>query len=115
MNNTDTDLIFPPRVISALSSERGLIWKKLVDHAQISGANSIDKIAFILLMAQLNNCALCNADSYRAIQGCTICAKQALKRFHDTDDALVQMFDIAKSEVSLFIQSKSLLKNRQEL
>lgn len=106
MDNLDLNLIFPPHVISALSAERGPVWRELVGRAQNSGVDSLEQVAFIFLMAQLNNCASCNADSYRAIQGCTTCAKQALKRFHESDDELVRLFESAKSEVKLYTQSK---------
>jgi len=107
MYNPDTDLIFPPRAISTLSNERDLVWKDLVDNAQKSGPNSSEQVAFILMMAHLNNCATCNADSYRAIHGCAVCARQALKRFHGTDEELVHLYELARSEVTLFLQNKN--------
>jgi len=105
MDNSGTDLIFPPRIISSLSTERGLVWKNLVGLVQNCESDSLEQVAFIFLMAQLNNCVSCNADSYRAIQGCTACAKQALKRFHESDDELVRLFESAKSGVNLYLQS----------
>jgi len=107
MYNPDTDLIFPPRVISTLSNERSPVWKQLVNRAQKSASDSPEKVAFILMMARLDNCATCNADSYRAIQGCSTCARQALKRYHGTDEDLVHLFDTARSEIILYIKSKT--------
>ena len=106
MYNPDTDLIFPPRVIPALSNERSSAWKDLVAHAQKSGSDSPEKVAFILMMARLNNCATCNADSYRAIQGCSTCSRQALKRFHGTDEELVRLFDAARCEIIQYVENK---------
>jgi hypothetical protein len=106
MYNPDTDLIFPPRGISALSNERGTTWHALVKAVEITGADSPEKIAIILMMARLNNCACCNADSYRAIQGCTTCAIQSLKRFHGSDEELAGLFETAKIEVSIILQNK---------
>ncbi len=107
MYNPDTDLIFPPRGISALCSERGKTWQALVAAVEMTGAESPEKMALILMMARLNNCASCNADSYRAIQGCTACAKQSLKRFHGSDEDLAGLFEIARTEVSKFLQNKN--------
>ena len=107
MYNPDTDLIFPPRMISTLSNERSSVWKDLVARTQNSDSDSPEKVAFILMMARLNNCASCNADSYRAIQGCYTCARQALKRFHGTDEELVRLFDVARSEIILYINKKT--------
>ena len=106
MYNPDTDLIFPPRVIPALSTERSSVWKDLVALAQKSDSDSPEKVAFILMMARLNNCATCNADSYRAIQGCSSCARQALKRFHGTDEELVRLFAAARREIIQYVESK---------
>ncbi len=107
MYNPDTDLIFPPRAIPALAHERGAKWQELVSHAQGSGAESTEQVAFILMLARLNNCATCNADSYRAIHGCTACTRQSLKRFHGTDEDLSLMFDEAKAEVLSYLNCKS--------
>jgi len=106
MYNPDTDLIFPPRAIPTLSSERGSVWLDLVTIAQKSGPDSPERVAFILMMARLNNCATCNADSYRAIHGCSACARQSLKRFHGSDEELAGLFNTAKVEVTSFLKNK---------
>jgi hypothetical protein len=107
MFNPDTDLIFPPRVIPALSNERGPAWQNLFNHTDVSAPESPDQIAFILLMARLNNCATCNSDSYRAIHGCTSCSRQSLKRFHGSDKELVQLFKTALDEITEYLAGKT--------
>ncbi len=103
MFNPDTDLIFPPRGISSLSNERGKAWRDLVAAVEETGPDSPEQMAFILMMARLNSCATCNADSYRAIHGCTVCAKQSLKRFHSMDEELTGLYETAKAEVTVFL------------
>jgi len=107
MHNPDTDLIFPPRGIHSLSNERGALWQELIGAVEKTGPNSPDQMAFILMMARLNNCATCNADSYRAIHGCTVCARQSLKRFHGSDEDLSRLFKTARTDVGLFLQKKA--------
>lgn len=107
MYNPDTDLIFPPRGISPLCKERGTTWQELVAAVEKTGPDSPEQMAFILMMARLNNCATCNADSYRAIHGCTVCAKQSLKRFHDPDEELTRLFETARTEVVMYLQKKN--------
>jgi hypothetical protein len=107
MYNPDTDLIFPPRSISPLCNERGTTWQELVAAVEKTGPDSPEQMAFILMMARLNNCPTCNADSYRAIHGCTVCAKQSLKRFHGSDEELTGLFKIARTEVGVFLQKKT--------
>jgi hypothetical protein len=107
MNNPDTNLIFPPRGILPLCNERGMVWRELVSAVEKTGLDSPDKMAFILMMARLNNCATCNADSYRAIHGCTVCAQQSLKRFHGSDEELTRLFKTTKAEMDGFLQKKN--------
>ena len=61
-----------------------------------AGPDSLEQMAFVLMMARLNNCTTCNADSFRAMTGCTTCAKQSLKRFHETDEALAALYQAAR-------------------
>jgi len=107
MVNPDTDLIFPPRIISSLCSERDEAWQELVAAVEKSGSDSPEQMAFILMMARLNSCATCNADSYRAMHGCTVCAIQSLKRFHGSDQDLTSMYQTARTEVAVFMQKKA--------
>lgn len=106
MYNPDTDLIFPPRGISPLCNERGTAWRELVAAVEKTGPDSPEQMAFILMMARLNNCATCNADSYRALNGCTVCAKHSLKRFHGSDEELTGQFETAMTEVGVFLQNE---------
>jgi hypothetical protein len=56
-------------------------------------------LALVLTVARLSGCTDCNSDSYRAAQGCTACAGQALKRHHGTDRELVRLYDTTRAEV----------------
>jgi hypothetical protein len=103
MYNPDTDLLFPPRILPALRDLRGITWRELVTSVSEAGANSLEEIAFVLMMARMNNCATCNSDSYRAMNGCTFCTKQSLKRFHESDQTLIEIFHTTKREVEKFL------------
>ncbi len=107
MHDFDTGLIFPPSNIASLASERGQPWQDLVTAVQKSGQDSPEQMAFLLMMARLNSCANCNADSFRAIHGCTVCGKQSLKRFHGSDQELTGLYQTAWTEVTLYLQKKS--------
>ena len=100
----DTDLIFPLRSIPSLINERGATWRDMVTAVEKTGVDSPEKMAFILMMARLNNCATCNADSYRAINGCTVCSHHSLKRFHGSDEELTSLFEAARIEVGVYLQ-----------
>lgn len=106
MNNPNIDLIFPTRSLLSLRDLRGTSWQKLVDRVTSSKPDSLDLFAFVLLMARLNNCATCNADSYRAMTGCTNCSIQALKRYHESDEKLLLAYQTARVEIDKFIMKK---------
>ena len=109
MYNPDTDLLFPPRVLPALHDLRGSAWQDLVTSVIDAGPDSSALMAFILMMARMNNCGTCNADSYRAMNGCTVCAKQSLKRFHENDEALTKVYELARGEVEKYLKDKASL------
>ena len=106
MYNPDTDLLFPPRALPALRDLRCIAWKELVSSVIIAGSSSLEQITFILMMARMNNCATCNFASYRAINGCTACTKQSLKRFREDDSALIKLFHATRLEVEYYILHK---------
>jgi hypothetical protein len=99
----ESDLIFPPRSISSLGNERGVLWWKLIASVEKEDPGSPDRLAFILFLARLNNCSSCRLDSHRATNGCMVCAKQSLRRFHGPDDELALLFKNAKAEVIGFL------------
>jgi hypothetical protein len=109
MYNPETDLLFPPRTLPSLRDLRGDPWRHLVTTVIEAGPDSLEQMAFVLTMARMNSCTTCNADSFRAMTGCTTCTKQSLKRFHDTDDALVVIYQAARNEIGQYLQKKGIL------
>ena len=99
MFNADTELFFPIRVIPSLRSVRGKDWEKFIDHVSSEKAGESEKIAFTGLVVKLAGCANCDADSYRAMRGCTQCAKLVLRRFKGSDKELIDQFEQSKAEV----------------
>ena len=102
MYNADTELLFPPRIIPALRAMRGTTWQKLIAKLEESGDDSPEILGFVLFMVRLNGCASCNADSFRAMHGCTQCAKQAIRRLKESDKTLVKNYESARLEVLEF-------------
>ena len=100
MYNSDTELLFPSRIIPDLRALRKEKWCDLVDTVSNSESTSIEHSAFVLMMVRMSGCVTCNADSYRAMRGCTQCARQTVRRFRGDDQDLVQQFTQAKEEIS---------------
>lgn len=85
---------------------RGEEWQQLVDRVTAPDADPVDQMGFVLMMVRLDSCLTCNADSFRAMRGCTLCAKQTMRRYRGDDKDLVNQFEQSKIEVS-----KHLAKN----
>lgn len=104
MYNSDTELIFPLRVIPCLRTLRGEGWQALVDRVTAAQADPLDQQAFVLLMVRLGSCLTCDSDAYRAMRGCTQCARQMVRRYRGSDQDLLQQFEQMRSEVVAYQQ-----------
>ncbi len=103
MYNKDTELLFPSRVIPELRDAGSEAWRDLVDHVMQQPDDSVDHLAFVLLMVRLNNCLTCHMDSFRAIRGCTQCSRQTVRRFRGDADDLRRMFEDARAQVMAYL------------
>lgn len=107
MNKCETELLFPSYLIPTLTETRGEKWQLLVKEVNLSEEDSLEIMAFTLTMARTCNCVFCNSSSYRAMQGCRQCARQALNRFRGSDDDLVDFYNAARIEVENFLEKKN--------
>lgn len=106
MFNTDTELFFPIRVIPALRSVRGDEWAIFIDRFCAEDVEEVDQIAFTGMLVKMAGCAGCDADSFRAMRGCTQCAKLVLKRYKGTDRDLIAQFDQSRTEVEEYLKKR---------
>ena len=90
---TNNEIMFPHHVISSLRHARGDKWQQLIDQVANKPETSIEVLALMSLMIQLNGCMQCETDSYRAMRGCTACAQQTLRRYSGNDDELIQKYE----------------------
>ena len=107
-----TEMMFPPRAIPKLRDLRGKEWQKLVDKVSTSPDMHPGKLAFMLMMIRLDSCLRCDADSYRAMRGCDLCARQMVRRFKGTDEGLLEMFERARKDVLEFLESRDVMLKR---
>ena len=107
MYNSDTELLFPLRVVPTLSGIRGPEWQALLDRVSAADASAADQVGFVLLMVRMDGCVGCNADSFRAMKGCTQCARQNIKRHRSSDKELVDLFELTRKEAELFLVKKN--------
>jgi len=95
----DAEVLFPPRVTATLRALRGSRWQYLVAHVDALPEGHPDALAFGLLMIRLCRCLTCHPHNYRALHGCTLCARQTLTRYHGTDAELLVLWEEARADV----------------
>ena len=103
MHNLDTELLFPLRVLPMLRSFRGDEWRQIIDKVINGNANIIEEVAISMVMIEVAGCLTCNSDSFRAIKGCTKCAKHALSKSKRSDQELLEIYETAKESVKAYI------------
>ncbi len=102
MYNSDTELMFPPRLIPLLRDARGVVWQKFIEQVGAETAAPKDRAAFTLLMVRLGGCQGCSIDSYRGMRGCTACARQTIRRYRGNDEELIEQFFQAQKEIDAY-------------
>lgn len=110
MYNNDTELLFPSRVIEKLGDLRGPDWKALVDRVKDLPLDSLEHLAFVLMMTKLDGCSTCNSDSFRAMRGCTQCAILSVRRYRGSDADLLRQYARALKEISKTQEAKKIKK-----
>jgi hypothetical protein len=106
MYNADTEILFPSRLIPSLKNLRGNEWSQLVEMVEKTDENDPAHLAFVLMMVKLGGCASCNADSFKAMKGCTQCAKITIKRYRGNDAEILRQYKDAKDEISTQLAKK---------
>jgi hypothetical protein len=108
MYNADTELLYPIRVTPLLRNIRDEQWAQLIDRVTEDKVETLDQLAFTLLMVKVDGCINCNTDSFRAMRGCTQCAKQNIKRFRGNDQELVNQFNQVRTDVERFLKFRQI-------
>ena len=94
----DNEILFPHYVIPALRGERGGKWAQLIDRVAGKAETSVEVIALMSVMIELNGCMPCETDSFRAMRGCGACARQTLRRYKGSDDDLIALYEASLAE-----------------
>jgi hypothetical protein len=107
--HSDTEIIYPMRVTPQLQNLRGDMWRKLVDRVLGAPDASLEHLAFTLLIIRLSSCLTCHTHSYRALRGCTLCAKHTIMRFRGNDSDLIKLFEYAYADINAFLRDGKVL------
>ncbi len=103
MYNNDADFIFPSWVIKYLKDQKGEEWQNLILNVLEHEHDAFEHLGFVYLMAKLNNCNTCNADSFRALKGCKECSLQTLRRLDYSEKKILKEYEKAKKQIQVFI------------
>ena len=106
MYNSDTEVLFPIRLIPPLRDLHGVEWTNLIEHISSVGATPAERHAFVLMMVRMCGCVACNADSFRAMRGCSQCSRQIVRRFKGGDHEIVEQYQQVYKEVEAYLQKK---------
>lgn len=104
----ENELLFPPYATPKLKTSRGKAWRELVDQVARLPQDDPRNLAFSLMMIHLNGCIRCETDSYRAMRGCTACARQTLRRFKGSDEELLKRYHEALREMHAYLDVEPL-------
>jgi hypothetical protein len=99
--------VFPPRAIPHLADARGAKWRELVKRVAELPDLHDDHLAFMFLMARLNECLFCNADYYYSradvySDSCIECSLATLRLCRLSEDELIQEFELTKLDLHVF-------------
>lgn len=103
MYNPDTEVLFPLRVLPTLRILHGDEWRNLIDHIASEESLPEERYAFVLMMVRMCGCAGCSSDSFRAMRGCTLCARQSARRFRGGDREILEQYQAMKKEVLTYL------------
>lgn len=104
MYNPDTEILFPLRVLPSLRSIHGEEWQRLVDQILANDCPIKERYTFALMMVKMCGCVGCNADSFRAMRGCSQCARQTVRRNRSSDQELTDQYRLIHKEVIAYMK-----------
>ncbi len=102
------EILFPHKSVSALASVRNGKWRELVRRVSSLPEDHPDSLAFSLMMIRQCGCLDCNPDRYKALMGCSACAKRTVGTYKGADEGLVRVFQKTRSEVEDYLKGRGL-------
>src|SRR5512136_1138787 len=98
------EILFPHKSVASLLNARNGKWRDLTKRVASLPEDHPDSLAFSLMMIRHCSCLDCNPDRYKALMGCSVCAKRIVSAFKGGDDALLRSFQKARGEVDEYMQ-----------
>jgi hypothetical protein len=102
------EILFPHKSVHALAGLREAKWRELAKRVAALPEDDPDSLAFCLMMIRQCGCLDCNPDRYKALMGCSACAKRNVSGFKGPDENLLKAYKQARAEVLKFLESEAL-------
>ncbi len=102
------EILFPHKSVASLASVRNGKWRELVRRVSNLPEDHPDSLAFSLMMIRQCGCLDCNPDRYKALMGCSACAKRTVGSYKGADEGLVRVFQKARAEVESYLKGRDL-------
>ncbi len=102
------EILFPHKSVSSLVTVRNGKWRELVRRVSGLPEDHLESLAFSLMMIRQCGCLDCNPDRYKALMGCSACAKRTVGSYKGADDALVRVYQKARVEVGDYLKDRGL-------
>ena len=102
------EILFPHKSVASLTAVRNGKWRELVRRVSSLPEDHPDSLAFSLMMIRQCGCLDCNPDRYKALMGCSACAKRTVGSYKGADEGLVRVFQKARSEVDDYLKERDL-------
>lgn len=102
------EIFFPHSSVKALTGLRDTKWRELAKRVATLPEDHPDSLAFCLMMIKLSSCVDCNPDRYKALMGCSACAKRTVAGYKGTDEALLRSFKQARTEIIKYLEAEEM-------
>ena len=102
------EILFPHKSVGSLAGLRDDKWRELAKRVAALPEDSPESLAFCLMMIRQCGCLDCNPDRYKALMGCSACAKRTISAFKGADDNLLRAYRQARTEVNRYLEGEAL-------
>ncbi len=104
------EILFPHSSVNAMIGMRGPKFRELTKRIARLPEDDPDAMGYALMMIRLNQCLDCNPDRFKALMGCSACAKRTIYSYKGADDALVLAYKKARAEVDEYLEGEGALE-----
>ena len=103
------EILFPHKSVAALLNARNGKWRDLTKRVASLPEDHLESLAFSLMMIRQCSCLDCNPDRYKALMGCSACAKRTLQSYKGADEGLLKAFQKSRAEVEAYLKEQRAL------